>query len=150
MQVTSWNPLVVYLYEEGLGRFATELYNVEHIERRCMHLTNYSLNKHNKKFVPNTDAAQVRPPCAPAKIAKAWPRLGGPLLAHSCLASARQDDAGSKWSLSAFRRQVAQDFGEAKAAEVCARPRTFRPSLAEPGLSAPVCTVGAPHVGPGS
>ena len=72
MQVTSWNPLVVYLYEEGLGRFATELYNVEHIERRCMHLTNYSLNKHNKKFVPNTDAAQVRPPAPGAHL----PRLG--------------------------------------------------------------------------
>lgn len=84
--VTSWNPLVVYLYEEGLARFATELYNLEHIERRCMHLTNYSLNKHNKRFVPNTDASQ--------------------------------DDAGSKWSLSAFRRQVSQDFGEAKAAEI--------------------------------
>ena len=62
MQVTSWNPLVVYLYDEGLARFATELYNLDHIERRCMHLTNYSLNKHNKRFVPNTDATQAPPP----------------------------------------------------------------------------------------
>ena len=85
VMVTSWNPLVVYMYEEGLARFATEPYNVEHIERRCMHLTNYSLNKHNKKFVPNTDAAV--------------------------------DDSGSKWSLSAFRRHLAQDIGEERAAE---------------------------------
>ena len=32
-----------------------------------------------------------------------------------------QDDAGSKWSLSAFRRHLAQDFGEARAAEVLSR-----------------------------
>lgn len=61
-QVTSWHPLVVYLFDEGLARFATEPYSLDHIERRCMHLTNYSLNKHNKRFVPNTDVTQARRP----------------------------------------------------------------------------------------
>lgn len=137
--MTSWHPLVVYLYDEGLARFATEPYSLEHIERRCMHLTNYSLNKHNKRFVPNTDVTQAPAPRPPrtrtrhalgvpalhAAIARA--RLRRPRTAArrppDCLpaswrAASPQDDAGSKWSLSAFRRHVIEDFGEARAAEV--------------------------------
>ena len=135
--MTSWDPLVVYLYEEGLARFATELYNLEHIERRCMHLTNYSLNKHNKRFVPNTDATQAPSPALGAYL----PRAGCTLLAHSRVA-VRQDDAGSKWSLSAFRRQVSQDFGEEKAAEACT-PSPFSPTPpphpTPPPLPPPAC-----------
>ena len=56
--VTCWHPLTVYLFEDGLARFATEPYSNEAIDRRCMHLTNYSLNKHAKGFVKNTDAEQ--------------------------------------------------------------------------------------------
>ena len=41
--VTSYDPLVVYIYEEGLARFATVKYdkNVKNIRVNCMHLTNY-------------------------------------------------------------------------------------------------------------
>ncbi|KAL1512217.1 hypothetical protein AB1Y20_005480 [Prymnesium parvum] len=56
--VTGWHPLTVYLFEDGLARFATEPYSKDAIDRRCMHLTNYSLNKHSKHFVKNTDAEQ--------------------------------------------------------------------------------------------
>ena len=48
-------PLTVYLFEEGLGRFATEKYTIDDIDQRCMHLTNYSLNKHSSNFVKNTN-----------------------------------------------------------------------------------------------
>ena len=62
--LTSVHPLVFYVYREGLTRFATEAYDLSFtgygnadssLERRCMHLTNYSLNKKAKAFVPNTD-----------------------------------------------------------------------------------------------
>ena len=51
--VTSFDPLVFYLYEEGLTRFATIKYdqNLRNIKNICMHLTNYSLNKKNDKYV---------------------------------------------------------------------------------------------------
>ncbi|KAF8566870.1 hypothetical protein P879_07794 [Paragonimus westermani] len=56
--VTSYEPLVVYLYEEGLVRFATVRYQygVRHLKTQCMHLTNYSVNKKNFEFVQNDDA----------------------------------------------------------------------------------------------
>ena len=53
MAVTSFDPLVIYLYEEGLARFATIKYdtNIKNLKSTCMHLTNYSLNKKNEKYV---------------------------------------------------------------------------------------------------
>ena len=56
--VTSYDPLRIYLYNEGLTRFATEKYSVslQELGKRYVHLTNYSVNKNNKKnYVPNTD-----------------------------------------------------------------------------------------------
>jgi len=55
--VTSYDPLVIYLYEEGLTRFATVKYekNVKHIRNQCMHLTNYSVNKRSQDYVKNDD-----------------------------------------------------------------------------------------------
>ena len=138
MQVTSWNPLVVYLYEEGLGRFATELYNVEHIERRCMHLTNYSLNKHNKKFVPNTDAAQVRPPAPGAHL----PRLGQGrgvlcLLTRASRRHARMTPApsgasqlsGVKWRKTSARRKPLRCVHAHASSSEPRRARPFRARL---------------------
>ena len=45
--VTSYDPLKIYLYREGLVRFATEQYSVasKSMKKRYMHLTNYSVNK---------------------------------------------------------------------------------------------------------
>ena len=54
--VTCVHPLCVYLYDDGLVRFATERYDLtKPLDRRCMHLTNYSLNKKADSFVANTD-----------------------------------------------------------------------------------------------
>ncbi|XP_015774743.1 PREDICTED: tubulin polyglutamylase TTLL5-like [Acropora digitifera] len=51
--VTCFDPLRVYLYEEGLTRFATVKYDStgKNIKNVCMHLTNYSVNKKNADFV---------------------------------------------------------------------------------------------------
>ncbi|XP_060071589.1 tubulin polyglutamylase TTLL5-like [Ylistrum balloti] len=55
--VTSYDPLVIYLFEEGLTRFATVKYekSTRHIRNQCMHLTNYSVNKKSDDYVRNDD-----------------------------------------------------------------------------------------------
>ena len=72
--VTSFNPLRIYMHDEGLTRFATETYDPspENFDNRFMHLTNYSVNKHNANFEFNEGNAA--------------------------------EDVGSKWSLGAFRK----------------------------------------------
>lgn len=73
--VVSFDPLRVYIYKEGLVRFATEKYTTEHktLKKRYIHLTNFSVNKKSAKFVKNTDA--------------------------------EADGEGSKWSLKALRKK---------------------------------------------
>lgn len=57
--VTGCDPLRIFIHKEGLARFATETYKKpidSNLEDMCMHLTNYSLNKFNPKFIRNTKA----------------------------------------------------------------------------------------------
>lgn len=80
--LTSVNPLKVYVYDEGLVRFATTKYrppeqsepgeNLNNREGKFCHLTNYSLNKLNKKGFKH--------------------------------GSADDEISGSKWSLKALRK----------------------------------------------
>jgi tubulin polyglutamylase TTLL5 len=74
--ITCINPLRIYIYEEGLARFATEKYNTQNDGKgnRYIHLTNYSVNKNNENFVQNQD------------------RL--------------MDNVGSKWSLTALKEYL--------------------------------------------
>ncbi|KAL0213194.1 hypothetical protein RCL1_006820 [Eukaryota sp. TZLM3-RCL] len=54
--IYSVDPLIIYLYNEGLGRFCTEKYvepSSRNLENAYMHLTNYAINKHNETFVQN-------------------------------------------------------------------------------------------------
>ncbi|OMJ73556.1 hypothetical protein SteCoe_27720 [Stentor coeruleus] len=51
--VTSFEPLRIYLYEEGLTRFASEKYANDLRENRYVHLTNYSVNKKNENYIQN-------------------------------------------------------------------------------------------------
>ncbi|KAL4499341.1 hypothetical protein ABPG72_006927 [Tetrahymena utriculariae] len=56
------DPLRIYLYYEGLTRFATEKYqevNRDNIEDMCMHLTNYAINKDNPNFKFNQDKEKM-------------------------------------------------------------------------------------------
>lgn len=79
MCVTSFDPLRVYIYKEGLVRFATERYSADTRDfgRKKMHITNYSVNSKGDGFVHNT--------------------------------SAEEDGTGSKWSLTALRRRFQED-----------------------------------------
>ena len=54
--VTSIEPLRIYVFKEGLARFATEAYNTTDKTNKYSHLTNYSINKKNDKFVQNQTA----------------------------------------------------------------------------------------------
>ncbi|XP_069481311.1 tubulin polyglutamylase TTLL13 isoform X2 [Ambystoma mexicanum] len=52
--VTSCDPLRIFVYEEGLARFATMNYiepSNHNLDDICMHLTNYAINKHNENFI---------------------------------------------------------------------------------------------------
>ncbi|XP_033364222.1 tubulin polyglutamylase TTLL4-like [Bombus vosnesenskii] len=50
--VTSFNPLKIYIYPDGLVRFASVKYNddINFLNDRFMHLTNYSINKTNSTY----------------------------------------------------------------------------------------------------
>ena len=56
--VLSCDPLRVFLYDQGLVRFCTEKYEEPtdaNLNTTYMHLTNYSLNKHNSNFLAGAD-----------------------------------------------------------------------------------------------
>jgi len=74
--VTSYDPLIIYLYEEGLVRFATVKYDHtgKNLWNPCMHLCNYSINKYHSDYIKSAD-----------------PDI---------------DDQGHKWSLSAFLKHL--------------------------------------------
>ncbi len=52
------DPLRVFVYQEGLARFATEEYTGPHkgnLDNLFMHLTNYAIQKKSDAFVHNED-----------------------------------------------------------------------------------------------
>ena len=57
--ITSYEPLRIYVFQEGLARFASEIYTTK-IDKnnKYMHLTNYSINKKNENFVYNENSEQ--------------------------------------------------------------------------------------------
>lgn len=60
--VTSFHPLRIYLFQDGLVRFASVQYktNSATLEDRYMHLTNYSVNKTSSTYTHNEDAGQCQ------------------------------------------------------------------------------------------
>lgn len=63
--VTSYDPLVVYMFKDGLVRFSTEKFNLKpkNLKKRYIHLTNYSVNKKHETYIQNrnTEAGNVDP-----------------------------------------------------------------------------------------
>ncbi|KAK3881167.1 hypothetical protein Pcinc_014373 [Petrolisthes cinctipes] len=60
--VTSFHPLRIFLYQDGLVRFASVQYNnaSTSLSDRYMHLTNYSVNKSSSSYTHNVDAGQCQ------------------------------------------------------------------------------------------
>ena len=52
--VTSVDPLRIYVFKEGLARFATQQYSSNVAKgNKFIHLTNYSINKKSQNYVQN-------------------------------------------------------------------------------------------------
>ena len=81
VMATSFDPLRLYIHDDGLVRFATERYKAgtAHHKKKFAHITNYSINKKRDKFVENVDENSA--------------------------------SSGSKWSLKAFRRYLREKRG---------------------------------------
>ncbi|XP_036889378.1 tubulin polyglutamylase TTLL6 [Sturnira hondurensis] len=61
--MTSCDPLRIFTYNEGLARFATTSYShpcTENLDDVCMHLTNYSINKHSSNFIQDAHSGSKR------------------------------------------------------------------------------------------
>lgn len=54
--ILGYDPLRIFIYDEGLARFATQRYQPvgkKNIKDVFMHLTNYAINKNSKNFIYN-------------------------------------------------------------------------------------------------
>lgn len=83
--VTSFYPLVAYVYSEGLARLASRPYDTSASSadsNEYVHLTNYSINKNSTSFVRNE--------------------------------SMSSEDLGHKWTLGALLRYVENEGKDAK------------------------------------
>ena len=60
--VASYDPLRIYLYDDGLVRFATEKYDLKKSSKkeRYVHLTNYSVNKHSENYLESGGADEAK------------------------------------------------------------------------------------------
>ena len=83
------NPLRIYIYKEGLARFATAPYESPapaNLSNLYMHLTNYAINKDSANFIRNNDA--------------------------------KADDVGSKRSFSSILRRITELYGQTRCDQV--------------------------------
>jgi hypothetical protein len=94
---TSFHPLKMYLYTNGLARFCTSKYDIskKNLKKKYVHLTNFSVNKRSPDFVAN----------------QATDGLGSG-------ANSGEEGDSSKWSLKAFKRWMVKQYGEEKCREV--------------------------------
>jgi len=95
--VLSYDPLKVYINDEGLVRLATEKYSAspDTLEQQTMHLTNYSVNKASPAFVQNRDGRDGVEATAQAK-------------------DQEEEPGASKWSLGELRAHFTRqglDYG---------------------------------------
>jgi len=94
--VLSYDPLKVYINDEGLVRLATEKYSSspDTLESRTMHLTNYSVNKTSPAFVQNSDGRGAKSSGAAAEDEGA--------------AEEEEEPRAFKWSFSELRAYMNQ------------------------------------------
>ncbi|XP_077179388.1 tubulin polyglutamylase TTLL5 isoform X2 [Paroedura picta] len=115
--VTSYDPLVVYLYEEGLARFATVRYDqgAKNIKNQFMHLTNYSVNKKSGDYV-SCDDPEV-------------------------------EDYGNKWSMSAMLRYLKQEGKDTTALMASVEDLIIKTIISAELAIATACKAFVPHRG---
>ncbi|XP_066483529.1 tubulin polyglutamylase TTLL5 isoform X2 [Tiliqua scincoides] len=115
--VTSYDPLVVYLYEEGLARFATVRYDhgAKNIKNQFMHLTNYSVNKKSGDYV-SCDDPDV-------------------------------EDYGNKWSMSAMLRYLKQEGRDTTALMANVEDLIIKTIISAELAIATACKAFVPHRG---
>ncbi|PAA67977.1 hypothetical protein BOX15_Mlig002170g1 [Macrostomum lignano] len=115
--VTSYDPLMIYVYEEGLARFATVRYQADgrQLRNQCMHLTNYSVNKRNRDFVQNDDA--------------------------------EVEDYGNKWSLGALLRYLRSEGHDTAALMMRIEDVVIKSILSVESAVSAACRMFQPHRG---
>ncbi|XP_048340915.1 tubulin polyglutamylase TTLL5 isoform X3 [Sphaerodactylus townsendi] len=115
--VTCYDPLVVYLYEEGLARFATVRYDqgAKNIKNQFMHLTNYSVNKKSGDYV-SCDDPEV-------------------------------EDYGNKWSMSAMLRYLKQEGRDTTALMASVEDLIIKTIISAELAIASACKAFVPHRG---
>ncbi|KAM5340380.1 tubulin polyglutamylase TTLL5 isoform 4-T4 [Glossophaga mutica] len=113
--VTSYDPLVIYLYEEGLARFATVRYDqgAKSIRNQFMHLTNYSVNKKSGDYV-SCDDPEV-------------------------------EDYGNKWSMSAMLRYLKQEGRDTTALMASVEDLIIKTIISAELAIATACKTFVPH-----
>lgn len=104
MLVTSYNPLRVYMYDEGLARFATETYtnDPDVLKNKFVHLTNFSINKRNIKNYVKNDGKQMSE--APSKQN----------LDEEGDDEDPEQESSSKWSLKFLRKYLNKKYSQVK------------------------------------
>ena len=110
--VASFTPLRIYLYNNGLVRFATEDYKRGDLDNVFIHLTNYSINKNNLKYKSNQNLKKQQCELFPREETEGTEAEGG--LEGEILDEEMQegedkeddnspDDDSNKWSLIEYR-----------------------------------------------
>eukprot|EP01138_Halocafeteria_seosinensis_P008261 gb/GECG01008442.1/.p1 GENE.gb/GECG01008442.1/~~gb/GECG01008442.1/.p1 ORF type:complete len:1016 (+),score=113.35 gb/GECG01008442.1/:1-3048(+) len=96
--VTSFDPLVVYVHRQGLTRFATREYddNINNLNDKFMHLTNYSINKHNQDYVIGSGTRQSKGPSSGKGSNTETDEIEG-------------DGEGHKWTISALLKRLSSE-----------------------------------------
>ncbi|XP_049535638.1 tubulin polyglutamylase TTLL5 [Anopheles darlingi] len=115
--VTSFDPLIIYIYEEGLVRLATVKYDrtAENLWNPCMHLCNYSINKYHTDYIRSSNAGE--------------------------------EDVGHKWTLSALLRHLRSQGCNTEQLMLSIEDLIIKAifSCTQPVVSA--CRMFVPHIG---
>uniref|UniRef100_A0A7S3R6Q4 Tubulin--tyrosine ligase-like protein 9 n=1 Tax=Dunaliella tertiolecta TaxID=3047 RepID=A0A7S3R6Q4_DUNTE len=117
---TCMDPLRVYIYCDGLARFATEAYSGEKadLKKRCMHLTNYTVNKKSTKLAQNQAAYGVATAAAEDAAGKdhaggqaPTPPKGTKPASHLPYPPSPPPPFTSKWSLKELQAHIEAERG---------------------------------------
>ena len=100
--VASFTPLRVYLYNNGLVRFATEDYQRGNYDNIFIHLTNYSINKNNLKYKSNQNLKEQQCYLDPREDTEMTEAEGGAEFDENGDENIPDDDS-NKWSLIEYR-----------------------------------------------